>query len=265
MPYGDYTTADWLDEFFNYVLGYLGLSPTSWRLQFLETHAHFETAGGQAGTGKFFNPLGTTWKTPGAQPNIGGQENVWLFPSVAEGAYATARTIANYVTYMEALISERVVPGVAQAIGGTWGTGGFADLLSGGWEPETPSYNIPTMMLPAPPEPPSAAIAPAPLPPAPSAPYTPQAPYVPPSPIPSPTPIYYPAATPFANIINIQPGAGIPQNMLKAGQNNIVQLSESIPVSDLVGWRAFQYVKGAFQPLAPGASIAPGIVQLVPA
>lgn len=224
MPYGDYSVAPWLDQFFGNVLQQLGLFATTWRMGFLETWSHFETAGGQKGTGVSYNPLGTSYYLPGAKPNTGGQENVWLFPDVPTGAQATANTIRNYTGVVQSLEQERVQPGVANTIGRTWGTGGFANLLQQGWAPPTPSRQIPGLGLSTVPD------------------------TIPPSPIPETPTLSY---TPSGGLINI------PQSSLTPGQFNVITTNGGT-VGGLEGWTLWQrQSNGNWQQWNKGDYIAP--------
>lgn len=267
MPYTPYHQASWIDDFTGWVLQLLDLTPTAWRQEFLQTWSQFETGGGTAGTGPSYNPFGTTYKTPGAMPNVGGQENVWHFPTAIEGAWATAQTIRNYPQVMAALSNENISqPGALSAeIGGSWGTGGFANLVGGGWSPSGDN-SIATPVAPMPdrtfisapePSPPPPVVQPYTPPPPPIAtpvtsnPVASRYPAVPPQIVQPPPPAYVPTPQPNGmpvgvggfplNIQDIAPGAGIPQTALQQGQTNIVNLHENIPVSALEGWTAYRY------------------------
>lgn len=292
MPYTGYSQAPWIDDFAAWTLQMLGLQPTPWRMQFLETWSQYETGGGVTGTGPSYNPFGTTFWVTGATENVGGQSNVWHFPSVIEGAYATAQTIINYGQVMAALTAQAInnPDALAGEIGGSWGTGGFSSLVGSRWTPDLPTdVAVPTNPIPdrssflggasaasAPPPSPAPTPAPTPAPPPPSSPaipprsaitppsiyprtptpVIPQQPYVPVQ----TTPVYTPAVpvVPAASggfpwkVTDITPGAGIPQTALTQGQLNVINLHEDIDVSRLQGWNAYTYSNGVWSPVTSG-------------
>lgn len=262
MPYSQYSVADWLDAFFGDVLAQLGMYATSWRLQFLETWSHFETAGGQTGTGPYYNPLGTTYRTQNAAPNYGGQENVWHYPTPSEGVYATAQTLKNYPSVIATLSNEKVNPGTVNEIGASWGTGGFATQLTQGWTPSGPSESIPTLGLAAKPSPTPPQIPPSISPPPVAPPIVPT--YSLPANAPTPTPVtpiappnvfYNPAPQPAPvsqGLINI------PQASLQPGQFNVITTGGGT-VGGLEGWSLWQQQpNGNWQQWNQGEYISPG-------
>lgn len=238
MPYGQYSVASWLDDWAQQTLAGLGLNAEPWRMEFLEVWSHFETAGGQSGTGVYYNPLGTTYPGPGHSPNYGGQENVWQFDSVAHGAYATAMTIKSYPLLIQALSAEIIPVGLADVIGGTWGTGGFAQLLRDGW---TPSASGPPVSAGTPPPPTTPNPAPVTLPPGPY---------------------------PMVDVPPDQSGyLNVPNASLVPGQLNIVQLRYTaiIPPAGPGYWSYWQWTGQGWQEYNAGEHVAAGqILGLLP-
>ncbi len=125
--------SDQLSTFFAGVLAAIGAPNTQANQQSLQKWSNYEIGAGTSIAGRW-NPLNTTTPEPGATNfNSVGVKN---FATEASGEAATAATLENgrYPTIVGELQSGAGLSAPAAANVSTWGTHGFANVLS-----ETPS------------------------------------------------------------------------------------------------------------------------------